>query len=44
MGGIRSGMTYVGANNLKQLRERTAYVEITPAGLLEGTPHGQNRL
>lgn len=44
MGGIRSGMTYVGANNLKQIRERGDHVEITPAGMREGTPHGQNRL
>ena len=44
MGGIRSGMTYVGANNLGQIRERGQHVEITVAGMREGTPHGQNRL
>ena len=44
MGGIRSGMTYVGANNLKQIRERGDHVEITPAGMREGTPHGQTWL
>lgn len=41
MGGIRSGMTYCGANHLKQIKERAAYVEITAAGRVEGTPHGQ---
>lgn len=44
MGGIRSGMTYVGANNLKQIRERARWVEITAAGAAEGRPHGQGRL
>ena len=41
MGGIRSGMTYCGANTLQQIRERADHVEITAAGRIEGTPHGQ---
>jgi IMP dehydrogenase len=41
MGGIRSGCTYCGANDLKQLRERADWVEVTAAGLVEGTPHGK---
>lgn len=41
MGGIRSGMTYCGANNLKQIYQRADWVEITAAGRIEGTPHGQ---
>jgi IMP dehydrogenase len=44
MGGIRSGMTYCGANNLQQIRERASHVEITPSGAVEGKPHGQGRL
>lgn len=44
MGGIHSGMTYAGANTIRQIRERAAYVEITAAGALEGRPHGQGRL
>lgn len=44
MGGIRSGMTYCGANSLAQIRERADYVEITPAGANEGRPHGRGRL
>jgi len=44
MGGIRSGMTYCGANNLRQLRERADWVEITAFGRAEGLPHGEGRL
>ena len=44
MGGIRSGMTYCGANNLKQIRERADWVEVTAAGAAEGQPHGKERL
>jgi IMP dehydrogenase len=44
IGGIRSGLTYCGANNIKQIRERAAWVEVTAAGTAEGKPHGQNRL
>jgi len=43
MGGIRSGCTYCGANNIQQLKERAAYVEVTAAGRIEGTPHGQGK-
>lgn len=43
MGGIRSGMTYCGANNLRQIRERADWVEVTAAGRIEGMPHGQSR-
>jgi len=41
MGGIRSGMTYCGANSIEQIRTRAEWVEITAAGRYEGTPHGQ---
>lgn len=41
MGGIRSGMTYCGANSIRQIRERATWVEVTAAGRIEGTPHGQ---
>ncbi len=44
MGGIRSGMTYCGANTLGQIRERADHVEVTAFGRYEGTPHGQGRL
>ncbi|MDI9639490.1 IMP dehydrogenase [Kamptonema cortianum] len=39
IGGLRSGMGYVGAANLKQLHEEAEFVRITNAGLLESHPH-----
>lgn len=39
MGGLRSGMGYVGAANLKELREKARFVRITHAGLIESHPH-----
>ena len=39
MGGVRSGMGYVGANNLEELREKARFVKITAGGLRESHPH-----
>ncbi|MGD9144406.1 MAG: IMP dehydrogenase [Anaerolineae bacterium] len=39
MGGLRSGMGYVGAETLVELRERAQFVRITNAGLIESHPH-----
>ncbi len=39
MGGVRSGMGYVGAANLAELREKACFVRITSAGLVESHPH-----
>ncbi len=39
MGGLRSGMGYVGARNLEELRTKTRFVRITNAGLIESHPH-----
>ncbi len=39
IGGMRSGMGYVGAKNLKELRENTQAVEISSAGLRESHVH-----
>ncbi len=39
MGGLRSGMGYVGARNLEDLRTKTQFVRITNAGLIESHPH-----
>lgn len=39
MGGVRSGMGYVGAANLPELWEKARFVRITNAGLLESHPH-----
>jgi IMP dehydrogenase len=39
MGGLRSGMGYVGARNLEELRTNTRFIRITNAGLVESHPH-----
>jgi IMP dehydrogenase len=44
MGGIRSGMTYCGASTIKDMQRKAHFIEITPAGWSEGTPHALNRL
>ena len=39
IGGIRSGMGYVGAANLQELHENAQFVEMSGAGLKESHPH-----
>lgn len=39
MGGLRSGMGYVGAADLPELRRKARFVRITNAGLIESHPH-----
>jgi len=39
MGGLRSGMGYVGARDLMDLRAKAQFVRITHAGLIESHPH-----
>jgi IMP dehydrogenase len=39
IGGIQSGMGYLGAANLAQLREKARYIRVTPAGMREATTH-----
>lgn len=39
MGGLRSGMGYVGADNLDELRSKARFVRITAGGLKESHPH-----
>jgi len=39
MGGLRSGMGYVGADNLDELRAKARFVRITAGGLKESHPH-----
>ena len=39
IGGIKSGMGYIGARNIKALQERAEFIEITSAGLKESHPH-----
>ena len=39
IGGIQSGMGYLGAKNLDQLRSRARYIRVSPAGQREAAPH-----
>ena len=39
IGGIQSGMGYLGAANLAQLREKARFIRVTPAGQREAAPH-----
>jgi len=39
MGGLRSGMGYVGATSLEELREKARFVRVTPGGLRESHVH-----
>jgi len=39
VGGLRSGMGYVGARNLDELREKARFVRVSHAGLIESHPH-----
>ncbi|MEI8340246.1 MAG: IMP dehydrogenase [Verrucomicrobiota bacterium] len=39
VGGIQSGMGYLGAANLAQLREKARFIRVTPAGQRESSPH-----
>jgi IMP dehydrogenase len=39
IGGIQSGMGYLGASNLTQLREKARYIRVSPAGMREAAPH-----
>lgn len=40
IGGIKSGMYYVGAKNIKELWEKAKFIQITQASLKESHPHG----
>lgn len=42
IGGLRSGMGYVGAASIKDLQEKSKYVKITSASLVENHPHDIN--
>ncbi len=39
LGGLRSGMGYVGAKNIQELRTKTKWIKITAAGIKESHPH-----
>ncbi|MBL9175994.1 MAG: IMP dehydrogenase [Verrucomicrobiales bacterium] len=39
VGGLQSGLGYLGAPNLVQLRQRARYIRVTAAGMREASPH-----
>jgi IMP dehydrogenase len=39
IGGIQSGMGYLGAKDLAQLRDKARYIRVSPAGQREAAPH-----
>jgi IMP dehydrogenase len=39
IGGIQSGMGYLGAADLAQLRDKARYTRVSPAGMKEAAPH-----
>lgn len=39
IGGLRAGMGYTGSKNLEDLREKSQFVRMTGAGLIESHPH-----
>ena len=39
VGGIQSGMGYLGARDLPALRSKARYIRVSPAGLREASPH-----
>ena len=39
IGGVRSGMGYVGAKDIKELQEKAKFIKITGASLIENHPH-----
>jgi IMP dehydrogenase len=40
MDGVRSSMSYVGANNLQEFHQNAKFVQVSHAGLTEAHPHG----
>lgn len=42
MGGLRSGMTYINATQISEIRENAQFMRMTPAGLYESRAHGLN--
>lgn len=40
MGGLRSGMTYLGVDNLAAMSESALFIQMTASGMSESKPHG----
>ncbi|MCC7512959.1 MAG: IMP dehydrogenase [Anaerolineae bacterium CFX3] len=43
VGGLRSGLSYGGAHNIRELQANAEFVEITPAGIRESNSHDVDR-
>lgn len=41
IGGVRSGLSYAGANNIAELRANAQWRRVTTAGAVEARPHGK---
>jgi len=39
VGGLKSGMGYIGASNLRELKEKAEFVKVTHASVVESHPH-----
>ncbi len=39
IGGVQSGMGYLGARSLAQLRENARFIQVSAAGMKEAAPH-----
>jgi len=44
VGGLRSGLSYGGAKNIRKLQENAEFIEITPAGIRESNYHDVGKL
>jgi IMP dehydrogenase len=44
IGGLRSGLSYGGAHNIRELQDTAEFIEITPAGIRESSSHDVKRL
>ncbi len=42
-GGVRSGMTYLNANNIHEINENALFMEMNTSGMIESNPHGMNK-
>jgi IMP dehydrogenase len=43
-GGLRSGLTYCGAENIRDMQRKAQFVEVTQAARVEGSPHAIGRI
>ncbi|NQV08655.1 IMP dehydrogenase [Candidatus Woesearchaeota archaeon] len=44
IGGLRSGISYCGAKNIKEMQKNAEFIRITPAGVKESKPHDVEKI